>query len=211
MPQQWRNIMPALAENIQVAAGKTIFDRGDPATGFSLIRSGEVRMYDVMDGGTERLLGILGADDWIGYAALAHFPVHGRRAVAVTDVVLWFFEAGKIRRIVEENADMAVGLIENLAQQLHQAWTEGSRFVFDDCRLRLIKTLLRFSTSPAAHAVPEGVVLRITHKQLAQAVGAARETVSVCLTELRHKKIVKTGRNQLAFDPKDLEQLNKIA
>jgi CRP-like cAMP-binding protein len=43
---------------------------------------------------------------------------------------------------------------------------------------------------------------------LAQAVGAARETISVCLTELRRQNIVSTGRNQLKFDPRRLEQMS---
>jgi CRP-like cAMP-binding protein len=51
-------------------------------------------------------------------------------------------------------------------------------------------------------------VLRITHKQLAQAVGAARETISVCLTELRLKNLIRTGRNQLIFDPEQLQALD---
>ena len=52
---------------------------------------------------------------------------------------------------------------------------QRGRHGFDDCRSRLVKTLLRFSKSAAAKKIPEGVVLKITHAQLAQAVGAARK------------------------------------
>jgi CRP-like cAMP-binding protein len=101
---------------------------------------------------------------------------------------------------------LAWSLIETVARRLKQAWSDGSLLAFEDCRARLIKTLLRFSKSPAASRSAEGVVLCITHAQLAQAVGAARETISVCLTELRQRNIIRTGRNQLTFDPDTLEK-----
>jgi CRP/FNR family transcriptional regulator len=208
MAQPFLHVVPPFSQTVHYTAGQVIFNPGDAADAFSMIQSGEVRMYDVMTNGTERLLDILGPEDWVGYAALAQFPSHGRRAVAVTDVTLNSIPVSKLRKFVAEHPDLTVGLIEKLARSLHQAWAEGSRFVFDDCRLRLIKTLLRFSHSSAAKPSGEGVILRITHKQLAQAVGAARETVSVCLTELRHKKIVRTGRNQLSFNPKQLQEMD---
>ena len=52
-------------------------------------------------------------------------------------------------------------------------------------------------------------MLRITHQQLAQAVGAARETISLALTQLRQQKLLRTGRNQLFFNPEVLEKFSR--
>jgi CRP-like cAMP-binding protein len=60
--------------------------------------------------------------------------------------------------------------------------------------------MLRFSDSAAATTDGENTVLHLTHEQLAQAVGAARETISLALTEMRHKNLVRTGRNRLIFN-----------
>ncbi|MGD1276507.1 MAG: Crp/Fnr family transcriptional regulator [Tepidisphaeraceae bacterium] len=189
-------------------AGQTIHEPEDPANLFYLIESGEVRLYDVASGGTARLLEILGPDEWVGTAVLGQMPVYARRAVAVTDAVLWAIPALSLRKMLAEHGEVALQIIESMVQRLQAAWSEGSQLVFDDCRLRLIKTLVRFSNSPAAKRSADGVVLRITHKQLAQAVGAARETISVCLTELRLKNLIRTGRNQLIFDPEQLQALD---
>ena len=90
-----------------------------------------------------------------------------------------------------------------------QAREDAACLVFDDCNQRLIKTLLQFSRTAAATPHPEGVVLRITHQQLAQAVGAARETVSLALTQLRQQNLLRTGRNQLFFNPEVLEKFSR--
>jgi hypothetical protein len=46
----------------------------------------------------------------------------------------------------------------------------------------------------------------MTHAQLAQAIGAAREIVSICLMELRRENLVETRRNRVIYDPQRLRQ-----
>jgi CRP-like cAMP-binding protein len=96
--------------------------------------------------------------------------------------------------------------VEILANQLHDVWTEGSELFSEDCRARLIKKLIGFANSPASQPVPGGVALHMTHAQLAQAIGAARETVSICLMELKRENLVETRRNRVIYDPERLRQ-----
>ena len=49
------------------------------------------------------------------------------------------------------------------------------------------------------------------HEQLAQAVGAARETISLALTHLREQNLLRTGRNQLFFNPDALQEFSEKA
>ena len=70
---------------------------------------------------------------------------------------------------------------------------------------------MRFRNSPAARLVPGGVELRITHAQLAQAVGAARETVTLCLIQLRNENLVQTSRSRVTFNPQALLSIDPQA
>ncbi|MDP9176015.1 MAG: Crp/Fnr family transcriptional regulator [Planctomycetota bacterium] len=194
-------------QRTEFASGQVIHEPSDPANTFCVIESGEIRVFDVLSDGTSRLLEILGPGDWLGAAALGHLPVCTKRAVAATPTVALSMPIEELRSHLLQHGDMAVEVLEEMTRRLFQAWAEGSQLVSEDCRLRLIKTLLRFSTSAAAVRGAEGVVLHITHAQLAQAVGAARETVSICLTELREKQMIQTGRNRLSFDPEKLRLL----
>jgi CRP/FNR family transcriptional regulator, cyclic AMP receptor protein len=124
-------------------------------------------------------------------------------------VVISEVPAEKWLGLLSQTPAVATEWVGRLAGKLVAAREDAACLVFDDCNQRLIKTLLQFSRSAAATAHPEGVVLRITHQQLAQAVGAARETISLALTQLRQQKLLRTGRNQLFFNPDVLDKFSR--
>ncbi|MGA2585156.1 MAG: Crp/Fnr family transcriptional regulator [Tepidisphaeraceae bacterium] len=198
------------AERIALDRGEVVHHSDEPAGKFFLIETGQIRLFQPHEGGKPRLLEILGPDDWLGTAVLAHHPYYGLNAVAINPSVIWAVPAEQMHDCLERRGNLALHILSRVATGLIAAWDEGSALAADDCRHRLIQTLLRFSESSAAQRAAEGIVLRITHLQLAQAVGAARETVSVCLTELRNMNIIRTGRNSLAFDPEQLRNLQLV-
>ncbi|HEX4054492.1 MAG TPA: Crp/Fnr family transcriptional regulator [Tepidisphaeraceae bacterium] len=187
--------------------GQAVFEPKDPATDLFVVESGEIRLFEVAPQGARRLLDILGPERCFGFASIGRIPAYEKLAVSVGDSAVRAIPADRLREILLSHGEIAMSFAENMARELHEAWSEGSHFVFEDCRLRLIKTLLRFSQSPAARIVPEGIELHMTHAQLAQAVGAARETVSLCLTQLRQENLVRTSRNRVVYDPNRLRQI----
>lgn len=194
---------------VEATTGTVLADAADPARNVYFIHSGQIRIYQDGPQDSARLLEILGPGDWFGVPALAGADVYGTRAVAVSAVTVSEVPAENWLALLAQQPGVATRWVASLASKLVQAREDAACLVFDDCNQRLIKTLLQFSRSAAATAHPEGVVLRITHQQLAQAVGAARETVSLALTQLRQQKLLRTGRNQLFFNPEVLEAFSR--
>jgi len=198
------------ARTREVVAGSVLFEPDTPAHHLYFIRSGQVRVYQPGPDGSTRLVEILGPGDWCGAASLAEEERHGNRAVAVTPAVVVEAPADRWLAVLAERPALATRWIATLASKLQAARADAACLMFDDCNSRLVRTLLHFSRSSAAAPSEDGgVVLRITHQQLAQAVGAARETVSLALTQLRQRNLVRTGRNQLFFDPRVLENFGR--
>ncbi len=193
---------------IEVAAGTAIHEPEAPAQNLYFIHSGQVRVYQAGPEDSTRLLEILGAGDWFGVAALARSNEYGTRAIAVSAAVVSQIPAERWLALLADQPQATAAFIGQLAGKLQAAHRDAACLVFDDCNQRLIKTLLHFSQSAAATPREDGVVLRITHQQLAQAVGAARETVSLALTNLRHQNVLRTGRNQLFFNPETLQKFS---
>jgi CRP/FNR family transcriptional regulator, cyclic AMP receptor protein len=197
------------ARQVEATTGTVLFEPGTPARHVYFVHTGQVRVYQPGPEDSARLLEILGPGDWFGVAALAGSATYGNRAVAVSSVVVSEVPAENWLSLLSQQPAVATEWVGRLAGKLVAAREDAACLVFDDCNQRLIKTLLQFSRSAAATPHPEGVVLRITHQQLAQAVGAARETISLALTQLRQQKLLRTGRNQLFFNPEVLENFSR--
>lgn len=195
------------ARRINVAPGTVIYEPDAPAAFVHLIHRGQVRVYQVGENGASRLCEILGADDWFGVAALAKAETYGVRVVAVGPTVLTEIKADRLLNSLSRRPESLVELSRQLAQRLTVAREEAAELMFRDTNQRLINALVRFAGTAASTPREDGVVLNITHSQLAQAVGAARETISLALTQLRHQNLVRTGRNQLFFNPQALSRL----
>jgi len=189
----------------ELSAGEVIFEPATAADSVYFIHRGQVRLYQV---GPEdaRLVEILGPDEWFGVGALARTGAHESRAIAVVPTLVTEVPAEQLRAALAHRPEVLLELNRQLAEKLQAARDDAARLVFEDCNQRLIRTLLHFSGSAASTRHDQEVVLKITHNQLAQAVGVARETVSLALTQLRHKNLLRTGRNQLIFNPDALQQ-----
>jgi CRP/FNR family transcriptional regulator len=188
--------------------GQAVFEPKDPAADFFVVASGEIRLFEVAPDGARRLLDILGPGRCFGFASLGRIPQYDKLATSVGDSAVRVVSADRLREMLLSHGEIALEFVETMARQMHLAWSEGSHFVFEDCRLRLIRTLLRFRNSPAARPIPGGVELRMTHAQLAQAVGVARETISLCLTQLKRENLVQTSRNRVSYNPDRLEHFD---
>lgn len=194
------------ARPASVEAGAILYEPNDPAENVHFIHRGQVRLYQVGPDGSQRLVEILGAEEWFGIASLAKADKYGVRAVVVTTSVITQVNAQRLMESLTHRPQHLIELTQQLAGKVQAAHDDAACLIFEDCNERLLKTLIRFSDSAAATRQEDGVVLRITHNQLAQAVGVARETVSLALTQLRHKNILRTGRNQLFFSPEVLRK-----
>lgn len=200
------------ARRLELGPKDTIYEPGAAAQHVYYIHSGQVRMYLAGPDDSARLMEILGPGDWFGAEALTGMKVASSRAVAMDKTVVSAVPADRLEGLLSRQPAAALELIRQLAVKLQAAREDAGRLVFDDCNARLVKTLLHFSgTAAATPHESGGVVLQITHRQLAQAVGAARETVSLALTQLRQQNLLRTGRNRLIFNPDALRAFSMRA
>jgi len=197
------------AHRISVAPGTVLYDPHTPANNLYFIHRGQIRTYHVGHDDYGRLIDILGPDAWFGEAALAKQATYGEQAVAVVPSIVSEIPSEKFLNVLVQQPRTAIELYRQLAAKLTVAREDAAALVFDDCHSRLLKALVRFSRSAAASPHGDGVVLRITHEQLAQAIGVARETVSLALTQLRQQNLLRTGRNQLMFNPEALSSFTR--
>lgn len=193
------------AQRREIGPGQALFGPNESADRLFYVASGQIRLFKVGSRENRRLLDILGPGDWLGVAALTEAASYDELAVAAeATTVLAARSVALMGLLSQAESAVTAELIRQLALKVQSARDDSARLVFDDCNRRLVQTLVRFSRTAAASSDGRHIVLSITHHQLAQAVGAARETVSLALTQLRQRNLLRTGRNRLIFD---LEQM----
>jgi CRP-like cAMP-binding protein len=140
---------------------------------------GVVQLYTVQQDGSETLLGLAGPSMPIGLVLTTVEPYW---ATALTDVDILPLPLGEI----EDSPLLMAGIFRNLTLRLQQAeaWLAlaGKRLVADRLRYFLIMLAHDFG-----HVEPSGIriPIRLTHHQLATAIGTTRVTVTRLLKEFK--------------------------
>ena len=91
--------------NLAWPAGGTIFEKGSPGEVLYIILSGEVRIYDKIDG-EEVEIARTKAGDFFGEMSLMLDTVHTKYAEAVTDTELLILMKDPFRSLLDKNPEL---------------------------------------------------------------------------------------------------------
>lgn len=195
---------------VRLGRGQTLFSEGDEGDRLYVITNGKVKLTRTSADGRENLLAVLGPGEMFGELSLFDPRPRTASAVAVTDVVLAGLGHDDLRPFVLSQPEVAILLLQALAQRLRRTNESMSDLVFTDVPGRVAKQLLdlaeRFGkeTDDGLHVHHD-----LTQEELAQLVGASRETINKALADFER-------RNWLRIEAKavvllDIERLRRRA
>jgi len=190
-PEVLARIVPYIAEKTY-KKGAIIFFEGDEGDEIYFIRSGAVNIYS-FDGVKKVILAFLREGEYFGEMALIK-PGLLRSATAETTQAtkVYTLRRGDFERLIENNPRLAFHLLDYTMERLRRANQQIYDLTFLTVRTRIIKRLLRLAQeygTPTSQGTVIG--LKLTHQQLAEMVGAVRETVSKVLSELQEEGLIK--------------------
>ena len=111
-------IIAGFASNVRFGADEWIFQEGEDATNFYLLRHGKVALKAFVPGRGEVTIQTLGADDVLGWSWL--FPPYrwhfGARALELTRAIA--FDGACLRAKAEENHDLGYELFKRFSQKV---------------------------------------------------------------------------------------------
>ena len=168
----------AMMTQTTLRRGETLFNEGDSGDRLYILLSGKVKH------GRENLLAVLGPGEIVGELTLFDPGPRSTTATAVAPTELLTLDHNQLMTFVESHPQLAKDMLRALAQRLRRTNTALADLVFSDVPGRVAKALLdladRFGspTDDGVH-VPHD----LTQEELAQLVGASRETVNKSLAE----------------------------
>jgi CRP-like cAMP-binding protein len=163
-------------EYVDVPKGQVVFNEGEPGDSLYIVMSGKVKVGRRAADGRENML--------VGELSIFDPGPRTASAVAVTDSRLARMKQSALRPWIQDRPEIAEQLLRVLARRLRRTNDALADLIFTDVPGRVAKNLLQMA---ARFGSREGNTLRVTHdltqEELAQLVGASRETVNKALAD----------------------------
>jgi CRP/FNR family transcriptional regulator, cyclic AMP receptor protein len=169
---------------VELARGDRLFEEGASGDQLYVILDGKIKLTRAAADGRENLLGVLGPGEMFGELSLFDPRPRTAGATAVIDSRLAALAHDDLRSWLTGRPDVALHLLQALARRLRRANDVMADLVFTDVPGRVAKALLdladRFGT-----VQEDGLQVNhdLTQEELAQLVGASRETVNKALAD----------------------------
>jgi len=182
----------ASMSGVKLSRGQTLFKEGDAGDQLFVVVDGKLKLGTTSNDGRENLLSILGPGDMFGELSLFDPGPRTATATAVVDSKLLALANDQVIGWVKEHPQVSLQLLGRLAQRLRKANDVLSDLVFADVPGRVAKAIIklgeRFGTQK-----PDGLHVNheLTQEELAQLVGASRETVNKALADFASRGWIK--------------------
>lgn len=193
-------------ETITFPRGTTIFEEGEPGDRLYIIISGKVKLARHAIDGRENLLTVMGPSDMFGELSIFDPGPRTSSAVCVTQVNAAPMDSTMLHEWVKQHPAISEQLLRVLARRLRRTNNSLADLIFTDVPGRVAKSLLQLANRFGAQ---EGTALRVNHdltqEEIAQLVGASRETVNKALAEFAQRGWIRLeGKSVLITDTERL-------
>lgn len=193
-------------DTVKFPRGTTIFDEGEPGDRLYIIISGKVKLARHAADGRENLLTVMGPSDMFGELSIFDPGPRTSSAICVTEVVCATMDSTMLHDWISQHPQISEQLLRVLARRLRRTNNSLADLIFTDVPGRVAKALLQLANRFGTH---EGGALRVNHdltqEEIAQLVGASRETVNKALAEFAHRGWIRLeGKSVLITDTERL-------
>ncbi|GII97777.1 transcriptional regulator [Sediminihabitans luteus] len=193
---------------IELARGEVLFREGEPGDRLYVIGEGKIKLGRRSNDGRENLLSILGPGEMFGELSLFDPGPRTATASAVSEAVVHELGHQQLVAWIETHPGVATHMLNALARRLRRTNETLADLVFSDVPGRVAKALLDLSHR-FGETTDEGlrVAHDLTQEELAQLVGASRETVNKALADFAARGWVRReGRAVVLLDLERLER-----
>ena len=192
------------AVRMKIPAGSVTHREGEPAQHLELVISGVVRGFVTAPDGRTMTVRYCRPGALIGAVSLfATRFIMPAATQALVDAELLKLSPAVVRRAVARDARVAQAFLSELSERVVSYVDEIHGNSFATVRQRVARHLLDLAAQrgPGREAVTE-IVVPVSQRELADAVGTVREVVVRVLRELRRDGVVRTERDHIVIlDP----------
>jgi CRP-like cAMP-binding protein len=188
--------------------GDIVYQPGDVDDSVYYIKSGKIKLAYLDESGRKLTLTILGEGELFGEMVLIGRQKRELMAQVLQDSVLYELERTQFLELLRSSPELAIEVMELFGNRTRDIERKLEDLVFKDIPTRLSRQILKLIEQ---HGVDtdEGVQIdfKITHKELADLIGSARENTTSALNRLAKEGILDKKRYHIVV--KDEERLKE--
>ena len=192
------NMMLNSAHPVELEQKQVLFEAGQAAEDFYLLRSGQMKLYCLSPGGDEKVIEIVRPGETFAEAITfmenQAYPVS---AEAIMNSKLYFFKMKTFRQILEDSPGTCMRLMADMSRRLRMRVNEINNLTLHNATYRLVVYLLE--------QIPEGAVeMTDIHLGTPKSIIASRlsiqpETFSRILSKLSQRGLLKVQVNDITL------------
>lgn len=186
LPEDVRAEMAALFRPSTVRKKGFVYSMGDSADAVYILKEGRIKITRLTEEGRELTLDILEPGDIFGELALAGEEMRETSAEALEDSFICTINRKDFEGFVKRHPALSLGITKWIGSRLRRIENRFENLIFQDVRTRIL-TLLEDLAEKYGRPVPGGKAtgIRLSHQEIANLVGATRETVTLELNALK--------------------------
>lgn len=192
---QFDNVMQT-SRVLEFDEGQTIFNRGDNADQFFLVRRGQIKLFRVSPEGHEKVIEIVTPGRTFAEALMfmerPAFPV-GATALQASELLA--FDSASFLDILRHSVDACFRLMGDMSLWLHSRLNEIEALSVQNATLRLTNYLLRDATNESNGSID--VALDIPKYVLASRLSVTPESLSRILQNMQKSELITVKGNTI--------------
>ena len=193
---------------VKLSRGDHLFLEGQDGDRLYVVLNGKIKLTRAATDGRENLLAVLGPGEMFGELSLFDPRPRTSTASAVTDATLAALAKDALRPWLLERPEVSMQMLQALARRLRRTNDAMADLVFTDVPGRVAKNLLDLADR-FGEQERDGLHVHhdLTQEELAQLVGASRETVNKALADFAARGWLQiSARSVLILDPERLRR-----
>ncbi len=189
---------------LELDRGETIYHPGTPSSIIYLVESGRVKLAYLDESGKKLTLRIVDEGEIFGEMCLVGESYRRHLATSIEDTIVRSIEKKTFLKIIEDDATGLPMLVNHFAARMTEFEQTLEDLAFRDIQARLSRQLLKLSDDYGV-ATKEGILIGIsvTHKELADMIGSARENTTLALNRFAREGILDKSRYRIVIKSED--------
>jgi CRP/FNR family cyclic AMP-dependent transcriptional regulator len=193
-------LMADLGDLLHADRGETIYHPGTLSTSVYLVEKGRVKLAYLDESGKKLTLSILDEGEIFGEMCLVGERHRRHLATAIEDTIVRSIPKKVFLEAINEDPANGAVLVRHFAHRMREYEETLEDLAFRDIQARLSRQLLKLSDEYGVET-KDGILIGfpVTHKDLADMIGSARENTTLALNRFEREGILNKSRYKIVI------------